>query len=101
MCASLVSRCATQRQPQIDPFGQLTRGGDLHPLALVRIHRHAAHLHGLGPRDVAEALVELAAGPLGAEAVLVLLSRYSRISRAQVALAGADRPMPRRLAVVP
>lgn len=75
--------------------------GEIHPLALARIHRHAAHLHGLGPRAVAEALAELATDPLVAEAVLGLLARYSRLSREQIAWAGADRPLPRQLTVVP
>ena len=100
MCASLVSRCASQRQLQPEPFGQWV-AGDLHPLALARIHRDAAYLQALGPRAVAEALAELATGPHGAAAVLDLLGRYSRLSRAQIALAGADRPLPRHLAVVP
>jgi hypothetical protein len=101
MCASLVSHRAFQRQSQPEPFGLQDAGGGLHPLALARIHRDAAHLQALGPRAVAEAMIELAAGRHGPAEVLDLLARYSRISRAQIALAGADRPMPRHIALVP
>lgn len=73
----------------------------LHPLVLARIHRDAAHLQALGPRAVAEALIEIATSRHDPAEMLDLLSRYSRISRTQLALAGANRPLPRQLMVVP
>ena len=72
----------------------------LHPFDLVRIHRGAAHLHDLGSRALAEALVELAE-PDGAAAVLDLLDRYNRLTPAMIRAAEADRPRPRQLVVVP
>lgn len=75
--------------------------GALHPLVLARIHRHAAHLQALGPRAVAEALTEFAKGLHGPAEVLGVLGRYGRLTPAQIAAAGADRPLPRQLVAVP
>ena len=92
---------SNQRHSYSGPFGQWASDGHLHPLVLARINRAAVHLQALGPRAVAEALTELAKGQHGPAEVLDMLGRYGRISRAQIAAAGGDRPMPRQLVEVP
>ena len=72
----------------------------LHPLDLLRIHRAAAHLHGLGPRPLGHALVELAEHG-GPATVLAMLDRYSRLTPAMIRAAGADQPLVHQLLVVP
>lgn len=45
-----------------------------HPLDQARLHRGAEHLHGLGPRAIAEFLAELGSRIGGTPACLSLLS---------------------------
>ena len=62
-----------------------------------RLDRGAAHLHGLGPRAVAEALATLAARIGGAPAMLTVLAEYEALTPGMVRAAGADRLLPRPL----
>jgi hypothetical protein len=71
------------------------------PAEADRIHRGAKHLQRLGPRAVAELLLELAAKPCGPAPVLEALDGYRRLSRHQIIMAGAERPLRRRLVAVP
>lgn len=99
MLISLVS--VFEHQPAPEPFRQEVGNGRLHPLELARIHSEATRMYVLGPRVVAEAMAELAAGPRGPSAVLTVLIRYNRLTQTQIALAGGDRSLPRQLMEVP
>ena len=62
--------------------------------------QHAAHLHTLGPRAVAEFLAELADKIGGGPAISGLLADYrNRLTPAMIDAAGAGR-MPRRLSMI-
>ncbi len=57
----------------------------------VRLPVLAKHLHGLGVRPLAECLLEIAGNDDGAQiTLLVALERYSKLTPAMVAAAGAD-----------
>jgi hypothetical protein len=57
----------------------------------VRLPILAQHLHDLGPRPVAECLLEIAGNDDGARiTLLAALERYSKLTPAMVAAAGAD-----------
>ncbi len=57
----------------------------------VRLPVLAKHLHGLGVRPLAECLLEIAGNDDGAHiTLLVALERYSKLTPAMVAAAGAD-----------
>jgi len=66
----------------------------LSPLDQLRLDRGAAHLHGLGPRAVSEALATLAARIGGTPALLAVLTEYEALSPGQVRAAGGDRSPP-------
>lgn len=89
MATSHDFRCTSEHQPHLEP------------LEVIRIHRGAAHLHHLGLRVLAEALIELVKGPMTPSAVLNLLGRYNHLTRDQVVAAGADQPLHHNLMVVP
>lgn len=65
------------------------------PLDQMRFYRGAAHLHALGPRAVAELLMELAQSTGDAARILDHLARYRRLTPAVVRAAGGDRCPPR------
>ena len=57
----------------------------------VRLPVLAQHLHDLGPRPVAECLLEIAGNDDGARVTLLAaLERYAKLTAAMVAAAGAD-----------
>ncbi len=57
----------------------------------VRLPVLAKHLHGLGPRPVAECLLEISGNDDGARVTLLaVLDRYAKLTAAMVAAAGAD-----------
>ena len=62
----------------------------------LRLERSARHIHRLGPRAVAEVLVELA-GRTDAATVLAVVRSYEPLSLAMLAAAGGDRFPPRPL----
>jgi len=70
-------------------------------LARLRLDRGAAHLHGLGPRAVAEALATLAARIGGTPALLAVLAEYERLIPGQVRAASGDRFPTRPLRLAP
>jgi hypothetical protein len=71
-------------------------------LTRLRLQRGAEHLHLLGPRALAEFLVELASQIGGLPATLTLLVEYEgRLTPAMLRLTGGDRFPARRLRVVP
>jgi hypothetical protein len=59
----------------------------LSPAEQIRARHLVAHLHGLGPRPVYEALREVAAG----RPLLECLDAYARLDRNIVIALGADR----------
>lgn len=67
------------------------------PLDRLRFDRGAVHLYGLGPRAVAELLVEVAENAGCAQCILHQLARYERLTPGMVRAAGADRFPPRPL----
>ena len=70
----------------------------------VRLPVLAKHLHGLGVRPLAECLLEIAGNDDGAHiTLLVALERYSKLTPAMVAAAGADvfPPVPLHTAPAP
>ena len=68
----------------------------------VRLPVLVQHLHGLGPRPVAECLLEVAGNDDGARiTLLAALERYSKLTSAMVAAAGADVFPPVPLHAVP
>ncbi len=70
----------------------------------VRLPVLVQHLHDLGPRPVAECLLEIAGNDDGARVTLLAaLERYSKLTPAMVAAAGADvfPPVPRHAAPAP
>ena len=67
----------------------------------LRLDRGAAHLHGLGPRAVAELLAEVARC-IGTPCILDRLQEYERrLTPAMMTAAGADRLPPRPVRAVP
>lgn len=62
-------------------------------LAALRIERGAAHLHRLGPRAVAECLIEVGGGDMAA--LLECLGRFQQLDPDMLRLVGGDR-FPRR-----
>lgn len=61
------------------------------PLDQLRLQRGAEHLHGLGPRAVAEFQAELARRIGGMPAILGLLAEYQALSPSMVRAAGGHR----------
>lgn len=70
-------------------------GARMSPLHRVQIEAGAQHVHDLGPRALAELLLELAP----ADQVLDRLNRYRRFSPALLRAIGANRFPPRLYAV--
>lgn len=71
------------------------------PFATVRLQRGTEHLHRLGPRVIAEFLLELAGKIGGLPAATALLVEYERLSPRLIRATGGDRFPPRPLRSVP
>lgn len=69
-------------------------------LDLIRFERSMACIHGLGSRTTAEYAAEVAR-QTNPRVALAVAEEFARLSRAQIAAAGADRPLPRSLVVLP
>lgn len=65
-----------------------------------RLQRLVTHLHGLGPRAVAELLTEFAAAHDAEADLLDRLERYARLDPATSGAFGGDRFPPRPLILV-
>jgi hypothetical protein len=63
----------------------------LSPLNRLRIERGARHLHSLGPRAVAEFLIEIGRQHACMDGVLAQLRDYGQLSPSMIRTAGADR----------
>jgi hypothetical protein len=74
----------------------------LDPFTSHRLQRGSEHIAQLGPRALAEFLVELASQIGGLPATLALLAEYERrLTPAMLRLTGGDRFPTRRLRAVP
>jgi hypothetical protein len=73
---------------------------DVHFVRL-RLERGARHLHSLGPRALAEFLVEVALRSGDGSAISILLGDYEGLTPEMVALAGVGHLAPRLLREVP
>jgi hypothetical protein len=69
-------------------------------LASLRLQRGVEHLHSLGPRAVAEFLVEVASAIGGLPAIQAKLTEYQRLTPGMVRTAGGDRFPVRSLRIV-
>ena len=67
----------------------------LDPFTRIRLQRGAEHLHGLGPRAIAEALCEISDRIGGLPAVIQVLAEYEeRLTPELLAAVGGDRFAP-------
>lgn len=83
-------------------FKQRLLCSTIDPFAALRLQRGVEHLAQLGPRAIAEFLVELAGQIGGLPATLALLAEYERrLTPAMLRLTGGDRFPTRRLRAVP
>ena len=67
----------------------------------LRLKRDAAHLQRLGPRSVAECLLQIGRETGDLDVILRVLADYRRLTAQMVSAVGADRFPPRPLHAVP
>lgn len=66
-----------------------------------RLQRAALHLHGLGPRALAELLLKVAERTGNPGAVLATVAEYEPLTPAKLALSGGDRMPPAPIRELP